>query len=160
MSFGYKDNFHFRPIVKEDEKNVRNIIFGVLKDYGLKVDIKGVDHDLFNIVSYYKPGLFGVVEDTETDEIVGSFALYPLNDKEIELRKMYLLKEYRNKGIGSWCIKFCEAYAQNAGFQYIVLESASVLKGAIQLYTKKGYAVEIHCNVVERCDVFMRKKLH
>lgn len=159
MSFGYKDNFHFRPIRNEDEKKVRNIIFSILDDYGLKLDIEGVDHDLFEITKHYSRGLFGVIEEMEKGEIVGSFALYPMNNTEYELRKMFLLKEYRGKGLGKWVMDFCEVFAKREGFTSISLETASVLKEAIGLYVKKGYKHVSDDNHTERCDVLMRKYL-
>lgn len=159
MTFGYKDNFHFRAIGKDDEKNVRNIIFPILETYGLELDTEGVDSDLFNIVEYYKDGLFGVVEIKDTQEIIGSFALFPIDSETVELRKMYLLKEYRGNGIGKWVIQFCEAYAQRKGFALMTLETASSLKEAIGLYYKMGFVDSEANNHTDRCDIMMEKKL-
>ncbi len=159
MTFGYKDNFHFRAIRKEDEKKVRNIIFSILKQYQLELDTEGVDADLFDIVDYYKNGLFGVVELGDTQEVVGSFALYPLDDHTMELRKMYLLPEYRGQGVGKWIISFCEAYAQRSGYRKISLETASVLKEAVGLYQKMGYKPSCDENHTERCDILLEKEL-
>jgi putative acetyltransferase len=157
--FGHKDTFQFRPITKVDEKNVRKIIFDILEDYGLKVNTEGVDSDLYNITEHYKDGLFGVIEEKSKRLIVGSFALYPLSEKEVELRKMYIRKSFRGNGLGKWVIDFCEAYAQKSGYERISLETASVLKEAKALYLSKGYEIVPQENHTPRCDVLMKKKL-
>ncbi len=160
MIFGHKDNFQFRPITTEDEKKVREIIFNILADYGLKVNTDGVDADLFNITEYYRNGLFGVIEDINSRLIIGSFALYPISMDEMELRKMYILKEYRGKGLAKWIIDFCEAYAQKNGIKVISLETASVLKEAYGLYLSKGYVDVVEENHTPRCDILMIKVLN
>ena len=160
MDIGKYKNFNFRTIQKGDEQTVRSIIFDILQDYELTLDIEGVDHDLFNIVEHYKSGLFAVVEDSETEKIVGSFALFPLNSEQIELRKMYHLKECRGKGVGKWIIEFCIQKAKDLGYSTITLESASVLKEALQLYLSKGFTRVTIPNHTERCDVVMEYDLN
>ena len=159
MTFGYKDNFHFRAIRKEDEKKVRNIIFPILEDYDLPLDLEGVDSDLYDITEYYQDSLFGVVELKDSNEIIGSFALYPISEQEVELRKMYLAEAYRGQGIGRWIISFCEAYAQRQGYSLMTLETASQLKEAIGLYRKMGFVDSEANNHTDRCDIMMEKKL-
>ncbi|MDA9774067.1 GNAT family N-acetyltransferase [Saprospiraceae bacterium] len=159
MTFGYKDNFHFRSIRIEDEKKVRNIIFPILKSYGLALDLNGVDSDLMNITEHYRQGLFGVVELEGSKELIGSFALYPMGNGVVELRKMYLLEEYRGKGIGKWIITFCENYAKEQSYKKVILETASVLKGAIILYRKLGYMESKEALHTERCDIILEKVL-
>ena len=159
MIFGHKDNFQFRPVATEDEKNVREMIFSILENYGLKVKTDGVDADLFNIVQNYKEGLFGVIELRDTLELVGSFALFPLSDSVVELRKMYIKKQFRGNGLGKWVIDFCEAYAQKTGYEQITLETASPLKEAYQLYLSKGYELVDKENHTPRCDILMQKRL-
>jgi len=159
MIFGHKDNFQFRPITMADEKNVREMIFAILESYGLKVNTDGVDSDLFDITKYYEKGLFGVIETKDAGVLVGSFALYPLSETEVELRKMYIKKEFRGNGLGKWVIDFCEAYAQKEGYQVVSLETASALKEAYQLYLTKGYELDEQENHTPRCDILMKKIL-
>ncbi len=157
--FGHKDTFQFRRFIKEDEKKVRDIVFSVLSEYGLKVNSEGVDGDLYDIETHYKDGLFGVIEEKNTRLIVGSFALFPLQKTEMELRKMYILPSYRGKGLAKWVVDFCEAYAQSRGVKTISLETASVLKEAKGLYLSKGYEIVPQENHTPRCDILMRKEL-
>lgn len=157
MFFGNKDKFHFRAIRKDDEKSVRNIIFSILGDYGLELNIEEVDKDLFDIVEAYKDGLFGVVELIDEHKIIGSFALFPISNEVVELRKMYLQKEFRGQGIGRWIMQFIEAYSISKGFKLITLESASVLKEALFLYEKSDFVHSNACNHTSRCDIMMEK---
>lgn len=159
MEFGRHKNFRFRSIEEKDQERVRSIIFDILNKYQLTLDIEGVDHDLYNIVAHYQSGLFGVVEDLETESIIGSFALFPINADNVELRKMYLLENYRRMGIGKWVIDFCIQKSRLLGYKMITLESASVLKEALNLYLAKGFTRVKTANHTQRCDVVMEYDL-
>ena len=94
----YKE-FIIRPAKNEDIHSIKNVVFGVLQEYKLKPSETGKDNDLENIEqTYFKNGgYFGVVADTNSNEIVGTFGLYSLSKDVCELRKMYLLKKVRGK---------------------------------------------------------------
>ena len=160
MTLGNKDRFHFRSIEQKDEKFVRKIIFDLLESYALPLDLEGADADLTDICEHYRDGLFGVITDTASDEIVGSYALYPINSEKLELRKMYIKKAYQGMGLGKYSLDLCEAYAQRKGYEWIILETASVLKTAIKLYEKNGYTLSQDPLHTDRCDIVMSKKIN
>ncbi len=56
-----------------------------------------------------------------------------------ELVKMYLLPEVRGIGLGTKIIKECIAFAQEAGYQNIYLETMPELKKALTTYEKFGF---------------------
>ncbi|MFM7372907.1 MAG: GNAT family N-acetyltransferase, partial [Sphaerospermopsis kisseleviana] len=65
--------------------------------------------------------------------------------------KMYLLPEIRGLGLGKYLLQQLELTIENRGFKQIWIETASVLKEAVQLYENNGY---IPATGVEtkRCD--------
>lgn len=138
---------------------VRALVFGILDEYGLKPDVEGTDIDLFDIEAHYlnRGGVFEVLE-TETGEIVGTVGLFPIDDKTVELRKMYFAPSIRGRGLGKATLGRMVQTAAKLGFATITLETASVLKEAIGLYTKFGFepADDLHS---PRCDRAFSLKL-
>lgn len=146
--------FKIIPASSENQEEVREIIFSVLREFGLVPDPKTVDNDLWNIEEEYweKGGIFELLLD-ENDKIVGTFALYNCGNNIAEIRKMYFLPETRGKGLGKKVMQYLIDLAKEKGFTKLQLETASVLKGATQLYQKFGFK-EINSEhiVVDRCD--------
>ncbi len=142
----------FRTATNDDCEEVREIVFGVLREYGLRPAPEGIDKDLDDIESNYtkRGGLFEVLTD-QSGNIHGTVGLYPLDEKRIELRKMYFLKPIRGKGLGKVTLKRMIETAKEKGYEKIVLETASVLKEAIGLYKKFGFTESIEKHA-PRCD--------
>ena len=143
---------NLRPATNDDAAAVRDLIFGVLAEYGLKGDPAGTDADLDDIAGNYasRGGLFDVVE--EDGRIVGTVGLYPLREGVCELRKMYLFKETRGKGLGRRLLDHALERARALGFRRVELETSSKLVEAIALYTRYGFKPQTGCHLAERCD--------
>lgn len=141
-----------RSATNADCERVQNLVFGVLREYGLEPETDGIDRDLSDIETHYikRGGLFEVIED-EKGNLLGTVGLYPIDDETIELRKMYFAKDFRGQGFGKKTLKRMIEKGKELGFKKIYLETASVLKEAIGLYEKFGFESvnEMH---TPRCD--------
>lgn len=142
-----------RTATNADCRKVQNLVLDVLQEYGLQPDLTGTDIDLSDIEAHYiaRGGIFEVIED-QSGNLLGTVGLYPMDDKTIELRKMYFAKELRGKGFGKITLQRMIDAAGGLGFEKIFLETASVLIEAIELYEKFGFKKtdEKH---TPRCDV-------
>ena len=136
-----------------DCEHIANLVFGVLGEYGLKPDPASTDADIKDIESSYfgRGGTFLVLE-AEDGSIVGAYGLYPLEGHACELRKMYLHKAYRGKGLGKLLLEDALTKAKQLGFKKITLETASVLKEAIALYRSYGFVEYTPGHLSRRCD--------
>ena len=77
------------------------------------------------------------------NEIVGGGGIYPTNGlpaDTCELVKMYLLPQARGKKLGRTLIEKCIAFAKEAGYKQVYLESMPELKQALKVYAKFGFA--------------------
>jgi ribosomal protein S18 acetylase RimI-like enzyme len=72
-------------------------------------------------------------------ELVGTFILLPVNQKDVELTKLAVDKTYRRIGIGRQLMNFAIDEAQKAGYTSIILLTHSSLTEAIKLYRKIGF---------------------
>lgn len=146
------DEIAFRPATNRDGEQIKQIVFGVLREYNLEPDCAGTDADLNDIEANYiaRGGLFEVLE-TAAGEIVGTVGLYPMTADTVELRKMYFAREIRGLGLGKAALQRMIERAAGLGFKRIYLETNTRLKEAIALYRKFGFT-ETDEKHAARCD--------
>jgi putative acetyltransferase len=142
-----------RPATNADLEQIRDLVYGVLTEYGLKPDPASTDADLSDIEQSYfaRGGTFFVLE-AESGSIIGAYGLYRMDTGTCELRKMYLRAEHRGQGLGKRLLDHALAQARELGFQKVVLETASVLKEAIALYESYGFRPYRPDHLSTRCD--------
>jgi len=142
-----------RRACNEDREGVTRLVYGVLEEYGLRPDPQATDADLKDIEQSYfaRGGAFFVLED-ERGSIIGAYGLYPTENQTCELRKMYLHKSHRGKGLGKSLLDSALAQARELGFTTVTLETASVLKEAIVLYESHGFVEYQPDHMSSRCD--------
>lgn len=148
----------YRRATDKDSVHIRELIFGILRAYGLNTDQIETDMDLFEIEKYYPEGHFWVLINHQS-EIKGSFALYHPGGHTVEIRRMYFDPSLRGVGLGKWALKFLEDTAINLSYKTLWLETTSKLMEAIELYKKAGFIyTESSCHS-SRCDVVMEKNM-
>ncbi|MDI6449935.1 GNAT family N-acetyltransferase [Sedimentisphaerales bacterium M17dextr] len=128
-------------------------MFTVLDEYGLRPDPDGTDADLDDIERSYfaRGGTFRILQE-EDGSLVGAYGLYPLQNHTCELRKMYLRRTHRGRGLGRRLLEDALASARELGFTTVTLETASVLKEAIALYKRYGFVPCPSDHLATRCD--------
>jgi len=142
-----------RLATNADCEQVRNLVFAVLGEYHLKPDPACTDADLCDIEqSYFKRGGVFYVLEAKGGSIVGSYGLYSIDSATCELRKMYLHRDHRGKGLGRRLLEHALAEARRLGFKQVTLETASVLKEAIRLYEAYGFQPYRPAHLSCRCD--------
>ena len=142
-----------RTADNKDCECIARLVYRVLKEYGLKPDPACTDVDIKDIESSYfdRGGTFLVLE-VEDGSIVGAYGLYPMDERTCELRKMYLDKAYRGKGLGKFLLEDALSKARRLGFERMILETATVLKEAIALYKSYGFIEYNPQHMSSRCD--------
>ncbi|MCP4607314.1 MAG: GNAT family N-acetyltransferase [Planctomycetes bacterium] len=137
----------------KDCPKVTELVYGILREYGLKPDPGATDIDLKDIEQSYfeRGGSFYVLEEKD-EAIIASYGLYLIDKATCELRKMYLHSSYRGKGLGKLLLEDALAKARQIGFKKMTLETASVLKEAISLYKSYGFVEYEPEHMSSRCD--------
>lgn len=148
-----------RPATNSDRETVQEIIFFVLREYKLPVEPDKTDSDLKDLEANYtvKGDFFGILEFE--GKTIATLAVSKISDEVCELRKMYMLPEFRGKGYGKLMVNYAIEHAKSKGFKKIELETASALKEAILLYQKTGFKRKATDPLVPRCDLAFEMEL-
>jgi len=129
-----------RVASNSDRERVVSLVFSVLSEYGLPPDPESIDSDLNDIENNYihSGGIFELIEDHKGN-LLGTYGLYPLEKDICEMRKMYFVPQIRGRGLGRHTLERAVSHARRLGFKTVVLETNSVLKEAVRLYTRFGF---------------------
>lgn len=142
-----------------DEADVFRIVKSVLAEYGLPTNPEKTDADLKDIRQSYMAG-GGTFRILDADgRPIGSFGLYASTRASCELRKMYLLPEFRGQGLGRRLMEDALRAAKALGFSEMTLETNSRLKEAVGLYRAYGFTEFLPTHMSDRCDLAMKKAL-
>lgn len=153
------NNLNYREAKTGDEVQVLKLIQVVLSEYNLNLEPQGADKDATDLkLNYFNNnGWFQVVEDS--GKIIGSVGVYKIDEDECELRKMYLYPEYHGQGIGSALMRNALEKAKELGYEYITLQTNSLLNKALPVYKKYGFVNDDSIDVCSRCDIAMKREL-
>jgi GNAT superfamily N-acetyltransferase len=80
-----------------------------------------------------------IVVAWEDEKAVGCGAVRLLDSETAELKRMYIVPEYRRKGIAGAILRFLENHAHGLGADRIVLETVIDPPAAVALYRAAGY---------------------
>lgn len=72
---------------------------------------------------------------------VGCGAFKQYDQQKVEIKRMYVLPEYRGQGIGLKVLKELELWAAELNFLECILETGKKQPEAIRLYQKAGYTI-------------------
>lgn len=131
-----------------------------LLEFNLEYKPESSEKDLQDIEGTYMNagGTFEVIE-SDRFEIIGTVALFKIDDKTAKLRKMYVDKRFRGAGLGKVLMDRALSKAEELQFEDIILETVHDMKAAIRLYKSYGFR-EIDGFTADspRCDVIMKRQ--
>lgn len=140
--------YKIEEIRPEHDQGICQVIKSVGAEYGAVGDGFGPsDPEVLCMSQHYgKDSSIYYIASIE-NHAVGGCGISALNssDEICELRKLFLLPEYRGQGIGEALARKCLAHAKNRGFITCYLDTLSCMEQAISLYKKLGF---------QRCDQF------
>ena len=95
----------------------------------------------------------------DEEKVIGTVALKKIDEYTVELKALYLDKDYRGQHLGSRLVKAVVDEAGKLGYKGIVLDSMSKYKDALRLYEKYGFKNTERFNDNIYADVFMKLDL-
>ena len=119
-------------------------------DAGFQQLIAALDNELWNELNedQTKYDQYNKVPDLKTvlvlyvnEKPTASGCIKKYNETTAEIKRMFVVKEQRGKGLSSMILKELENWAIELGFQYAILETSIRFKAARSLYTNAGYKI-------------------
>ena len=140
-----------------DNPDFRGLV--ALLDQGLAVQ-NGEDHAFyaqFNKVDKIKHCVIAYLDS----QAVGCGAIRAYDDARIEVKRMFVLPEFRGRGIAGKILSALEQWSAELGYPRCILETGKNLPEAIALYLKSGYQITPNYGQYEGVDnsVCMEKRL-
>ena len=133
-----------RTLEAKDNAALAAIIRGALEEFGAArpgtVYFDKTTDDLYGLFTGMPRSVYYVAE--RGGKVIGGAGIFPtegLPGDTCELVKMYLQPVARGIGLGKRLIKDCIAFAKEAGYATIYLESMPELKQALKTYEKFGF---------------------
>jgi GNAT superfamily N-acetyltransferase len=91
----------------------------------------------FNTISSIRNAVVCYVDD----KAIGCGAFKKFDDEKAEIKRMFVLPEYRGHGIGLNILKELELWAASLHYTTCILETGKKQREAISLYQKAGYTM-------------------
>ena len=124
-------------------------------ELGKKFELDG-RHGFYNDIENEFVVFYCVVDH---GNVVGTVALKKFDEDTVELKALYLDKEYRGKGLGARLMTEAVEAARKIGYKSIVLDSMKQYKSARKLYEEFGFRDTERYNDNLMADVFMKLDL-
>lgn len=121
--------------------------------------VDGEDHEFY--AQFNKSNqLKNAIICYENDKPVGIGA-YKEFENAAEIKRMFVLSEYRGKGIATQILKELELWVKEEGYTTSLLETGFLQKDAINLYKKCGYTISENYGQYKDVEtsICMKKKL-
>ncbi|HEX5024846.1 MAG TPA: GNAT family N-acetyltransferase, partial [Agriterribacter sp.] len=72
---------------------------------------------------------------------VGCGAFKPYDESRAEVKRMFVLPQYRGKGIGAAILHALEVWAAELNYSACILETGKKQPEAIRMYQREGYTI-------------------
>lgn len=100
----------------------------------------GEDH------AFYAPfntsvNLQAVIVAYENNQPVGCGAFKAFGESQVEIKRMFVLADFRGRGVALHILQELETWAKESGYTTAVLETGKKQPEAIRLYQKAGYQI-------------------
>lgn len=143
------------PYRKEYEPRLLRFLAACLPESGRVLEISGRHRFYLHIAEEFTA--FWCMFDGEN--VIGTVAVRALDAQRCELKSLYLLAAYHGRGYGRLLLETALAYAGQAGFRQMYLDSLSTSTKACALYRKAGFTDTEPYHTGGIADVFMMRAL-
>jgi len=136
-------NYEIRLIEEKDNAALAEVIKTALEEQGNnKPGTIYADPLLYKMFSGYQSAdsIYYVV--IENGELLGGSGIARIPDQTenyCELQRMFLSKNARGKGIGAALMEKCLAFAKEANYELVYIETFENMYDAIKLYERSGF---------------------
>lgn len=118
---------------------VKKLITEYTKFLGRDLTFQHIEEEMADLTKKYLPPEGRLLCSQVDGKIIGCIAYHRHNDERCEMKRLFVLDEYRKFHAGSRLIEEILKIAQNDGYKEMVLDTITPLQSAIHLYKKFGF---------------------
>jgi molybdopterin-guanine dinucleotide biosynthesis protein A len=123
------------PLSPERADAFQRFVAASLAEFGFVVD-PALDPDLNDVPAAYAAAWLAL---DVADEVVGSIVLIEKSGRELLLRRMYLDRAYRGRGIGRQLLELALVWAREREYARVLLDTTDAMVAARALYESAGF---------------------
>lgn len=129
-----------RIALSQDDFNYAAQLFREYANWlNVDLDFQHFDDELSSLSTMYGPPYGRLFLYHLHHQHVACVAVRKIDEGVAELKRMYVLEPFRNKGIAKSLLQSAVEFAKAAGYECIRLDTLSTMTPAMNLYTKYGF---------------------
>lgn len=132
-------DFEIREAISKDRAGIVRLISTVLQEFDLPVNLEFIEADIDIATRQANSNRARFWIAVYQNAVVASIAIVPESEEECQLKRFYILPEYRGSGLGRRLYKEAEQFARAAGYKAIVLMASRRFTKAIAFYLRNGF---------------------
>lgn len=123
---------------KEYNKKVNDFVISIyVKEYGFIEHQQIIENDDNSVYSKTGGNFWIALNDKE--EIIGTIGLYKHDKENIEIKRLYVRKDYRGKGVSKALYEKAINHCNKNKFRRVFLGTYEKLQTAIHFYINRGF---------------------
>ncbi|MEK6800055.1 MAG: GNAT family N-acetyltransferase [Planctomycetota bacterium] len=142
MPYDALTDIHIEAAPQADAAAIQSLVGEVFREYGLALDVCGVDAHLREPAEYFgsRGGIFWTARCGK--ELVGCVGVIPVEDVACELKSLYVRRTHRRLGLGRRLVSQVLDEAVRRGLHRVLLWSDTRFDDAHRLYRGFGFIQE------------------
>ena len=131
---------------------------------GLDISDQGIEDELASLPGKFAPPEGRLIMAVTSEQSMGCAALRRIDEQVCELKRMFVLPQFRGQGIGKALARKLIQEARTIGYECMRLDTGNFWTAAIQLYESLGFQrIEPYNDVSEdlrKISIFMELRLN
>lgn len=111
----------------------------LVQDHGLDISYQGIQEELETLPGKFAAPKGRLIMALELDQPIGCAALRPIDEHTCELKRMYVLPQFRGKGVGKSLAGYLIQEAKKIDYKMMRLDTGRFLTTAITIYEALGF---------------------
>jgi GNAT superfamily N-acetyltransferase len=118
---------------------VRALVEEYIRSLGIDLSFQEVDAELADLATAYAPPRGRILVAVAGGALAGCVALRPLDDRDCEMKRLYVGPEHRGTGLGKRLAVAIIDKARELGYARIRIDTLPQMRTARKLYAELGF---------------------